>query len=164
MSSEYLDKRFDLKHATAKAGSWNPDDAVSWIYAVLSTLDTKASALMRLNGVLIAAAAFLLGLFQRQGGTILSTTKFDAIVIVWSALLSALSIALCLVVVNVKWKFLAKAKKAGTTYTFDDEIEALTKESTSRQGIYQCAWWISAIASLGFLVEFGYQAIHVTFL
>ena len=41
---------------------------IEWLYSVLTTLDAKASALMRLNGVLIAAAAFLLGLFGRPGG------------------------------------------------------------------------------------------------
>jgi hypothetical protein len=148
VTNGYLAKRFALKNAPALAGQPSPDEAVAWIYTVLSTLDSKASALMRLNGVLIAAAAFLLGLFQRQGGTILSTTKFDAILIVWSALLSALSIALCLLVVSVRWHFLDKAKAHGATFDFGDEIEALEGESTWRQKVYRGAWLISAIASV----------------
>lgn len=79
----------------------NAKDVVAWIYSVLTTLDGKASALMRLNGVLIAAAAFLLGLFDQKSETLFLKTNFDVLIIIWSALLSAFSIGLCLLVVNV---------------------------------------------------------------
>ena len=137
-------------------------DVVGWIYSVLTTLDAKASALMRLNGVLIAAAAFLLGLFDRQGGTILSTTKIDSLLIVWSAFLSALSIGICLFVVNVSWMFLGKIKLTEKTFNLSEEITALDKASTFRQCAYRVAWFCSFVAAVGFLVEFMIQTYYIT--
>jgi hypothetical protein len=138
-------------------------DVVDWIYGVLTILDAKASALMRLNGVLIAAAAFLLGLFGRPGGSILSTTSLDAAVIVSLAVLSAFSIFCCLLVVNISWPFLGKVAKNnnGRTFDFADEIDSLDKASRFRQSAYQLAWGISSVASIGFLGEFLKQTVHV---
>jgi len=137
-------------------------DVVEWIYGVLTTLDAKASALMRLNGVLIAAAAFLLGLFRRQGGSILSTTSLDAAVIVSLALLSTISIFCCLLVVDVGWPFLGKVtKNSNRTFEFAEEIRSLDRVSRFRQSAYQFAWLITLLASIGFLGEFLEQAVHV---
>jgi hypothetical protein len=138
-------------------------DMLAWLYAVLTTLDGKASALMRLNGVLIAAAAFLLGLFRRQGGTILSLTDFDARLIVVSALLSAISIFCCLWVVNVSWSFLGRVKKKGEVFDCTEELTHLDRACTFRQRTYRAAWWISLFSVLAFLVEFLIQATHVLF-
>jgi hypothetical protein len=137
-------------------------EVLEWMYAILTTLDSKSSALMRLNGVLIAAAAFLLGLFQRQGGTILSTTHTDALVITTSAFLSAVSIGCCLFVVNVSWPFLGKMTK-GNDGRFDctAEITALDQACTFRQRAYRLAWYISLVASAEFVLEFLWQTIHV---
>lgn len=138
------------------------ENAVKWLYEVLTTLDSKASALMRLNGVLIAAAAFLLGLFGRQGGTILATGSWDARLIILSALLSACSIFACLFVVNVSWPFLGETKIVDDqTLRCEDEIKRLGCASTFRQIMYRLAWWISFSASIGFLVEFVMQTKHV---
>ncbi len=136
-------------------------DMLTWLYHVLTTLDTKASALMRLNGVLIAAAAFLLGLFMRQGGTILSTTKADAHLVVISALLSAVSIFCCLWVVNVSWSFLGRVKKTGENYDCSEELTHLDLACTFRQRLYRLAWWVSLLAVLTFLLEFLIQTIHI---
>lgn len=138
-------------------------EVVEWIYGVLTTLDAKASALMRLNGVLIAAAAFLLGLFRRQGGSILSTTNLDAILIILCALLSAVSISFCLFVVNVSWPFLGKVTKNNGSFDFANEIESLSKACSFRQCAYRSAWWISLFASIGFLVEFLWQTAYVIY-
>lgn len=131
---------------------------------MLTTLDAKASALMRLNGVLIAAAAFLLGLFHRQGGSILSTTSFDAVLIIVCALLSAVSITFCLFVVNVSWSFLGKVTKKDSTFEFANEIKCLDEASNFRQRAYRWAWNISLIASFGFLIEFVWQAAYVIYI
>ena len=138
-------------------------DAIDWAYAVLTTLDAKASALMRLNGVLIAAAAFMLGLFRRTGGTILSTTKYDATLIVSAAFLSAVSIFCCLFVVNVSWKFLGEVKANGALYTFEAEIRRLYKAISFRQRAYRIAWFISLVAAAAFLVEFAWQTAYIVY-
>ena len=137
-------------------------DVVEWIYAVLTTLDSKASALMRLNGVVIAAAAFLLGLFGRQGTTILSTGSVNALLIVGCALLSAMSIFLCLLVVNVSWPLLGRVeKKSDGTVDCSSELVSLEKTRERRQVIYRAAWWVSLAASFLFLIEFAMQTYHV---
>jgi len=67
--SPYVRRRYALSAATEtgdKIISSTPPDllkgekALEWIYGLLGVLDQKASALMRLNGVMLAAAAFLL--------------------------------------------------------------------------------------------------------
>lgn len=139
-------------------------DAVAWIYEVLSVLDGKASALMRLNGILIAAAAFLLGQFSRQAETIIATSIFDAKIIILAALLSAVSIVLCLFVVDVRWKFLGKVTQpTEKTLEISQEINALGKTSSTRQTIYRIAWHISLVSSFLFIVEFMKQAYIILF-
>jgi hypothetical protein len=137
-------------------------DVVDWIYGVLTILDAKASTLMRLNGVLIAAAAFLLGLFGRRE-SILSMARSDAMLVILSASLSTVSIFLCLLVVNVSWGFLGRVTKnhGNRTFEFAREIESLDGAMRFRQTVYQAAWLISLIASIGFLAEFLMQARHV---
>jgi hypothetical protein len=137
------------------------ENAIKWLYDVLTTLDTKASALMRLNGVLLAAAAFLLGVVGRTGTTILSTAPWDSRLMIICAFLSALSITLCLFVVNVSWPFLGKTTVEGNKCNPRDEIVSLDKACNFRRRLYQCAWAISLIASAGFLVEFGHQTWNV---
>ena len=164
-SPEFVRKRHALlkTHFPAASGvaadGVCADNALKWFYETLTTLDTKSSALMRLNGVLIAAGAFLLGLFDRQ--TILSTSHFESLVIITSALASAVSIACCLFVVNVSWKFLGKVSLTDTGCDCDEEIRALDRECTFRQKIYQFAWWISLFAVAEFLVEFFWQTIYI---
>ena len=137
------------------------DTAIKWLYDILSMLDSKASALMRMNGVLIAAAAFLLGVVGRQGTTVLATTPFDSRLISACALLSALSISACLFVVNVSWPFLGKTRINDKDVDCGDEISGLDAACTFRRRMYRAAWWLSLVASLGFLVEFAKQTWHV---
>jgi hypothetical protein len=167
---EYIKKKGALETAGhgCKEGAANlnitANDAVNWFYLVLSSLDSKASALMRLNGVLIAAAAFMLGMFGRGNTSILSTTYIDSIFIIIPALLSALSIIFCLPVVGVSWKFLGKTTidESGTC-DFSEEINSLDRVVNHRQYYYRIAWWISLAASIIYIFEFSKQTIHVIF-
>jgi hypothetical protein len=147
--------------STGLSRSVTAETAIKWFYDVLTTLDTKASALMRLNGVLIAAAAFLLGVVGRSGTTILSTEPWDSRLIILCALLSAFSITLCLFVVDVSWPFLGKTIVVGDDCNATDEIVSLDKVCNFRRRMYRLAWLISLIASLGFLLEFGRQTWNV---
>jgi hypothetical protein len=172
---EFLKKRYALANGARASAVENcsfefaadsavfAKDAIEWAYAVLTTLDAKASALMRLNGVLIAAAAFMLGLFGRVDKPVLATEKGDAFVIVLAALLSAVSMFLCLFVVNVSWKFLGKVVISDKKYSFGAEINRLYKAIRFRETAYQAAWVISWIAALGFVGEFARQAIFVIY-
>jgi hypothetical protein len=136
-------------------------EAVDWHYQVLTVLDTKASALMRLNGVMLAAAAFLLAAFGRQAESIMSAKGLDASIVAITALLSALSIALCLFVVNVKWNFLGKAEETSGSFSFSRELTALSDASKFRQRVYRTAWWISLVGVVAFALEFARQAIYI---
>jgi len=139
----------------------NCKDALDWIYQLLSAMDGKASALMRLNGVMLAAAAFLLG--GAKGSQSLQIARYDEIAIAITAAASALSIFLCLKVVNVSWYFLGKVTEAGGKLDYTTEFEMLQKTAKGRQLAYRYAWWISAGASLLFVAEFLRQFLYVAF-
>jgi len=162
---EFIRKKYVLNTTVVKGtdekARFTEEAAIKCFYDVLTTLDSKASALMRLNGVLIAASAFLLG--NRAGGTLLSTTHFDALLVIGCAVLSAASIFACLFVVNVSWRFLGKADldPSSTKCEITTEVLALEKASEFRQKAYRLAWQISFVASIGFLLEFLWQALHV---
>ena len=136
-------------------------EVVDWIYAVLTTFDSKASALMRLNGVLIAAAAFLLGQYGRAEN-LLSGKPIDALLTIGCALTSALSITCCLFVVNVSWNFLGRvSRSADGAIDCADELRSLEKARNFRQRMYRTAWAVSLFGASAFLLEFILQAIHV---
>lgn len=154
---EYVQKRdalegIQLRTATDGITSLTAAKALEWLYGVLTTLDSKASALMRLNGVLIAAAAFLLG---RPSGAMLSVSSADSRIVALSALLSAASICCCLFVVNVSWPFLGKVNtSAAATADCKTELQDLGRACKFRERAYRTAWWISLLASAAFLLEF----------
>ncbi|SDZ71401.1 hypothetical protein SAMN05518854_117133 [Variovorax sp. YR266] len=163
---EYLQKRKALERAgndckgTAESKDLIPSEVVAWIYGILTMLDTKASALMRLNGVLIAAATFLLAQFASPHSLMLGG-RVQAVLVVVAALLSAISITLCLFVVNVGWPFLGKAEISGATVKFSEEICALSKTMNRRQLCYRSAWWVSLVASGCFFFELFMQTYHI---
>lgn len=135
--------------------------AVDWVYFVLTVLDTKASALMRLNGVLIAAAAFLLAQYTIDG-TLMINTWWHPLIIVCAALLSSVSITLCLFVVSVSWNFLGKVE-IDNEDSFTQEVKSLVVTMKRRQCVYRIAWAISFLASVLFLVELIAQTAHIAY-
>jgi hypothetical protein len=156
----YVRKRHGLVQLQI-AESATADTAIKWLYDVLTTLDSKASALMRLNGILIAASAFLLGIGDNAETFGLTIARLDAQLIVSCALLSALSIFACLFVVNVSWPFLGKTMIHETGVDCMAEMRHLDKACAFRQRMYRGAWYLSLLASVGFLWEFGSQALGV---
>ena len=128
----------------------SPAQAIDWLYGVLSVLDAKASALMRLNGVMLAAAAFLLN-FQAPAGLRIPVSPR---LILSIAVLSSFSIALCLLVVSVDWRFLGLVRQTEREFDFTDEIANLQRVSLFRQGVYRLAWWFSFVATGMFVYTF----------
>jgi hypothetical protein len=123
---------------------------LEWIYLILTVLDTKASALMRLNGVMLAAAALLLNPTYKGGMSV-------AIPVAVSAIGSVTSIILCLLVVAVDWPFLGLVKKVNkgggmVEADFCEEFKHLTFVAHLRQVLYRLAWSISFVGGLCFLV------------
>jgi hypothetical protein len=128
----------------------SPTQAIEWLYGVLSILDSKASALMRLNGVMLAAAAFLLNFRGPTDVRIPVSLRL----ILSIAVLSSFSIALCLLVVSVDWRFLGLVRQTEREFDFTDEIANLQRVSLFRQGVYRLAWWLSFVATGMFVYTF----------
>lgn len=142
--------RIDAPPVTAK-------DAVSCLYGILTTLDAKASALMRLSGVTLAAATFLLGAHQNTPGSLLTLTNWDVAGIMLVAALSAISIFLCLLVVRVGWNFLYRVGAGDNYFDYTAELIALQKTAHRRQMYYRCGWRVAWTAAVIFVVEFVWQ-------
>lgn len=120
--------------------------ALDWLYELLGILDAKASALMRLNGVMLAAAAFLLG--PRDG-----TVHWVRVLVATSAVGSAFSIGLCLLIVSVDWKFLGLVVERGRReLDFTCEFDHLQRVASFRQFFYHSAWWVSFFTTAALLV------------
>ena len=126
------------------------DKALEWIYALLGVLDQKASALMRLNGVMLAAAAFLL--HPQYHAPILVTVAMAA-----SAIGSTISIGCCLLVVSIDWPFLdlvteENNENGKTNFDFSQEFFHLQHVANFRQGCYRAAWAVSLFTTVAFLI------------
>jgi len=129
------------------------DKALEWIYHLLGVLDSKASALMRLNGVMLAAAAFLLNPQYKSGQLITSLVAVSGIG-------STLSIACCLLVVSVDWRFLKLVEKkprqdGALELDFSEEFYHLQRVADSRQSCYRVGWLVSLTATVVFLFAIG---------
>jgi hypothetical protein len=139
-------------------------DALDWLYGLLSAMDSKASALMRLNGVMLAAAAFLLSMYSAAAPhTVLRITKVDEVAIVVTAALSSISILMCLFVVNVSWYFLGKVTEVKQQLDYTEEFQDLQSAAKFRQASYMRAWRISFLAAVLFVLEFARQSLYVMF-
>jgi hypothetical protein len=123
-------------------------DALEWLYGALTTLDQMASALMRLNGVMVAAAAFLLRRQSLEEAEVVSTS------IAWIAVFSSVSIGMCLFVVAMDWQSLGLVRNEGNQIDYTNEIFHLQRIAAWRQRIYRIAWWVSLIATGMFVYEF----------
>ena len=134
----------------------DPHDALEWIYQLLTTLDSKASALMRLNGVMLAAATFLVGTQSK----FIVLAKADVLAIMLTATTASLSIVLCLLVVAVRWPFLGKAEESHEYFDFEPEFRNLQDEASRREKIYVWAWWVSLGGGLIFLADFATLALR----
>lgn len=157
LSTDYVELRMGLRSANLNEGrligsipatlaNSDTEKAVDWLYQLLTVLDSKASALMRLNGVMLAAAAFLLNL-----------QVFNLRLIWGIAALSSISIALCLLVVSVDWPFLGLVNRTNNQVDFTDEVYNLKRVSKFREVIYRISWLISFVATLMFVAAFVSQ-------
>lgn len=131
----------------------SPKESVEWLYGLLSVLDSKASALMRLNGVMLAAAAFLLNAGHGESGAG-SFVRVAPEKILWIAALTSVSIALCLLVVSVDWRFLGCVRETDAKLDYTIEIINLERVSIFRQYVYRTAWLVSFAATVLFVIAF----------
>jgi len=118
-------------------------------YSNLTVLDTKASALMAFDGILIAVASFTV-----QAGGVFEKQPVVPLIVIITALIAA---GLCLFVAQISYPFLGKVViKPGTPGTLDctDELNALHGAVDWRTGFYRIAWVLSLIAIALFLIMF----------
>ena len=153
---EYVTQRYavsEKKGVVVPYPSDSPtgDKALKWIYELLGVLDSKASALMRLNGVMLAAAAFLL-----NPNYYLADWARRLVAV--SSLGSTISIACCLLVVSMDWRFLglvidkpANADKS-RELDFSEEFSHLARIVDFRQQCYRFGWRVSFLTTIAFLI------------
>jgi hypothetical protein len=118
-------------------------------YGNLTVLDTKASALMTFDGILIAVASFTV-----QTGGVFEKQPIVPLIVIITALIAA---GLCLFVAQISYRFLGKVIiKPGASDTLDytAEIKALHGAVDRRTFYYRTAWYLSLIAIALFLAMF----------
>jgi hypothetical protein len=119
----------------AKEGSDEPKKALDEIYRFLGILDTKASALMRYNGIILAVIALMVR--QRQD---------MPDIMYYIVLLTIASILACLLVVGIFWRFLEWVNPDGANVEekLGRELDMIRRVLILREVAYQLAWWASA--------------------
>jgi len=111
------------------------------IYKLLGILDSKASALMRYNGIILAVLALML-----------KNTPLPHVTI-YIVVMTIASILACLLVVGVYWRFLEWVDpSAGDKLAH--ELALLRRVLVLREAAYQIAWWMSAAVLVLFLLDF----------
>jgi hypothetical protein len=94
---------------------------------------------MRFDGIVLAVLAIV----ARSGA---SVPVSAALIVV--ALLVFLSIACCICVIDVSWRFLGIAIPAQGQRKIKEELQELRKVLYFREGAYQGAWLLSALAMI----------------
>jgi len=119
----------------AKEGAGDPKTILDEIYRFLGILDSKASALMRYNGIILAVIALMVR--QRQ----------DMPDIMYYIVgLTIASILACLLVVGIFWRFLEWVNPTGANAEdkLGTELDMIRRVLILREVAYQLAWWASA--------------------
>jgi hypothetical protein len=117
-------------------------DVLDSVYRLLTILDTKASALMRYNSIILAAMAFLIKDREHPPhGT-------AAIVS-----LTIGSIVACLLVVGVFWRFYQFVEV--DPVKFGTELASIRRVLFLREAAYQIAWWFSIAVLVILIVNLG---------
>lgn len=131
------------------------DDRKEYFYEHLGILDTKASALLRFDGIILAVLALLM---RRDISTLFSDDPSLRCWITIEFVMIILSMFFCLLVVGLFWPFLGAAKpgkwpfgfKAAKGGTKNDEVDFLGKTLWLRERSYVVSWWLSLL-SIGVL-------------
>ena len=114
---------------------------LEFLYEALSVLDHKAEALMVFDGILIAAAAFVL-----DRGNLHRIHKWRRMLVLLAIMLALFAAAACLLVARVKYSFLGDLTIVGGKLQLDEEFKALAVVLARRTFDYQLAWFFSVSA------------------
>jgi hypothetical protein len=128
-------------------GNRDPRTLLDQIYTLLNILDSKASALMRYNGIILAVLALLLG----RGAIQALPAGHAASAYIWIVYLTLASILACLLVVGVYWRFFEFVRPPND---FAEELSTLRRVLLLREAAYQIAWWLAVIVSIANFSEY----------
>jgi hypothetical protein len=114
---------------------------LEFFYEALSVLDHKAEALMVFDGLLIAAATFIL-----DRGNLHRVHKWRRTMVLLAIMLALFAAAGCLFVARVKYSFLGDMTIAGGKLLTNEEFQALSVVLARRTFDYELAWYFSVTA------------------
>lgn len=143
----FVDARILAKEGKEAQG--NSKLILDEIYKLLGILDSKASALMRYNSIILAVLALMV-----KGTTLPHVT-------IYIVVMTIVSILACLLVVGVYWRFLEWVNPT-VSDKLADELELLRRVLIMREAAYQIAWWMSAAVLLLFLLNFREFVASIT--
>jgi hypothetical protein len=120
------------------------------LYAFLTILDTKATGLLTVDTILLAILLAFLDNPRDVARLIRVDTSKLVLILKIQLGLAAFSALLCLLVVRVTWRFLAKVPRVPTTADdFSDEVRRLANVIYDRTTYYWFAWWFALLAFIG---------------
>lgn len=124
-------------------------EEIKYIYTILGYLDSKASSLMRFDGIILAIVAIEL----RTSPPLAPTTIAISAVV---AFLILASIACCVLVIDVSWPFLSLARPDVSLDAAELNEKAETIELRKvlyfRERAYRWAWTLAAWAMVAIFV------------
>ena len=125
---------------------------INTIYAILNTLDSKATGLMEVNAFLAAFVLVFIAYHNASAGKIAHDPFVVAMLTLLALLLSTIA---CFFIVQIRWGFLGKltCDAHGTVLNNSDETEldSLIQSITHRTRLYWLAWWMTLACLLAML-------------
>lgn len=150
-----LREKYELLTSSAPVTPLNGPAIKEHFYSTLTTLDSKASALMAFDGILIAAATFA---FPTAFSDL---WRWMLLVVIVIALIAA---GFCLAVAQVSYSFLGKVRITPgppRALDFSEELNALDVAVQRRTNFYRTAWRLSfgtvIISPIMFIVAFLFK-------
>ena len=159
-----------LALACIEAGQASPEDRarlIAWdrLYALLGTLDSKTSVLLRFNAIVVAALAYVT--VVRSADPFVGVNPTIATIGVWvghvSLVLAVASCGFAFPVINVEWSFLHGRiiETASKDVAFDaaalNRVGALVARRT---WLYSWAWRLAVAGGIGFALLVALATIH----
>ncbi len=150
------------------AGS--PDErkrVAAWdrLCALLSTLDSKTSVLLRFNAIVVAALAYVA--IIRGVDPLMGPNAMLVSIAAWiahaSLVVSAASCGFAFPVINVEWKSPGGQLEpvAGGALTLDDAaLQRLAALVTRRTLLYAWSWRLSVVGGVGFAILVALAIFH----